>query len=181
MHTYISLLRGINVNGQKLIKMDALRALYENLGFQNVKSYLQSGNVIFNTDQVSSEELTAAIKSAILATFGFEVPVLILTPVQLQKAIDSNPFADTTAFETASIYFTFLFSAASLDDFAIVEAKKSDTERLLLKNQLVYLYCPNGYGKTKLSNNFIESKLKLLATTRNWKTVNELHALATKN
>lgn len=180
MQTYISLLRGINVNGQKLIKMDALRALYERVGFQDVQSYLQSGNVIFKAATQSPAQLAAKLMQAIQDCFGFEVPILVLEPLQLQGALKENPFSQKEHFDSKQLYFTFLYESASLDDFAAVVAKKSDTEELMFAGRQVYLYCPNGYGKTKLSNNFIENKLKVLATTRNWKTVDALYTLASK-
>ena len=179
MQTYISLLRGINVSGQKIIKMDALRSLYEKLGFKEVKSYLQSGNIVFKAEVTAPELLASRLQQAIQDTFGFDIPVLTLEALQLEKALKDNPFQQAEGFDIKHIYFSFLFQKASPDDQAFVEAKKSAVEQLAWGERLIFLCCPDGYGKTKLSNNFIEKKLKCMATTRNWNTVNELYNLAT--
>lgn len=178
MQTYVSLLRGINVNGQKIIKMDALRSLYEKLGFIAVKSYLQSGNIVFKAELTDTELLSNKLQQAVKDTFGFDVPILVMEPLQLEAALKDNPFQQGDGFDIKHVYFSFLFQKASPDDFASVEAKKSAAEQLHWAEQLIFLYCPDGYGKTKLSNNFIEKKLKLMATTRNWNTVNELYNVA---
>lgn len=171
MTTYISILRGINVSGQKLIKMDALRKLYENLGFHNVTTYVQSGNVIFISEAENPEELAQTITQQIKKEFSFDVPVLVLTIEKLKAIIAKNPFINK---ENNSIYVTFLASKPEKFDSKGIEEKKLPVEEIAFTDDAVYLYCPKGYGTSKLSNNLIESKLKVIATTRNWKTTNEL-------
>lgn len=146
MTTYISILRGINVSGQKIIKMYALKNMYEKLNFENVQTYVQSGNAIFSAKEKDTKVLEKVISLQIEKEFGFNVPVIVLNTKTLEK---------------------------------IIEKKHSSEEIAFLPNA-VYLNCPNGYGKTKLNNNFLENKLKVQATTRNWKTTNELLKLATK-
>ncbi len=181
MPAFISLLRGINVSGQKLIKMDALKMMYRQLNFQNIESYLQSGNVIFEDDKSDPSDLAATISSKIQEQFGFEVPVIVLNVDDLKAIIDANPFKDDLRMDRQFLHVTFLDSDPKNIDFEKIEAKKSPGEEIVMNKKAVYLYCPNGYGRTKLTNNFLETKLRVGATTRNWKTVNELLKIALGN
>jgi uncharacterized protein (DUF1697 family) len=178
MTTYISILRGINVSGQNIIKMDALRKSYENLGFQSVSTYVQSGNVIFTGNKAKLDELAQTITLQIKKDFGFDVPVIVLTIDNLKQIIDSNPFLNSSDKDKTFLHFTFLSLKPQKIDFKTIEEKKLNGEEISFADNAVYLYCPNGYGKSKLSNNFLESKLKVGATTRNWKTTNELLKIA---
>jgi len=178
MATYISILRGINVSGQKLIKMAALRKSYENIGLHNVTTYVQSGNVIFTCNHFEINELEQKISSQIEKDFGFEVPVIVLTIDKLQQVIDNNPFLKDPNIDQSFLYVTFFSSKPDHYDCKLIEDKKQNGEEIIFSDNAVYLYCPNGYGKTKLTNNFLETKLKVGATTRNWKTTNELLKIA---
>lgn len=176
--TYISILRGINVSGQKLIKMDALKLMYQNLGFKNVQSYVQSGNIIFSAPATDIKKLECKIEVQIKKDFGFEVPVIVLGMGDLGKIIKHNPFTNDTDKEASFLHVTFLSDYPITMDKLGIETKKQENEAVTFGEKVIYLYCPNGYGKTKLHNNFLESKLKVNATTRNWKTVNEIFRLA---
>jgi uncharacterized protein (DUF1697 family) len=178
MATYISILRGINVSGQKLIKMDALKKSYENMGIQNVTTYVQSGNVIFTCNHFEIGELEQNISRQIDKDFGFEVPVIVLTIDKLKQVIDKNPFLKDPNIDLAFLHVTFLSSKPVQFDHKTIEDKKKSGEEIVFSDTAVYLYCPNGYGRTKLNNNFLEAKLKVGATTRNWKTTNELFKIA---
>lgn len=178
MTTYISLLRGINVSGQKLIKMQALEKTFQKLECEKVKTYLQSGNVIFTSNATSAKELEKQIEQEIKKDFGFDVPVLVLTETKLRDTISNNPFINQSDKDIVYMHITFLGSIPENIDVKSLESKKLEGEEIFISEDIVYLYCPNGYGKTKLTNNFFESKLKLTATTRNWKTTNELLKLA---
>jgi uncharacterized protein (DUF1697 family) len=181
MPAFISLLRGINVSGQKLIKMDALKTMYQQLDFQNAETYLQSGNVIFRDDQSDPTDLAATISSKIQEQFGFDVPVIVLKVDDLKEIIEANPFKDDLRMDRQFLHVTFLDSDPKNIDFELIESKKSPGEEIVLIKKAVYLYCPHGYGRTKLTNNFLETKLRVGATTRNWKTVNELLKIALGN
>lgn len=174
------MLRGINVSGQKLIKMDALRQLYEKLGFFNVKSYLQSGNVIFTADETAESELAHKISEDVKNTFGFDVPVIVLSIEALSTIIKQNPLLFHANIDPSFLHVTFLASEPDHDavDVNTIIAKKQGGEEVTFANSVIYLYCPNGYGKTKLTNNLLESRLGVGATTRNWKTTNELVKMA---
>lgn len=195
---YISILRGINVSGHKLIKMDVLRKSYENLGFHNVVTYLQSGNIIFSAkktvtneatqeeavaknaapEEASPKELARTISRQIEKDFGFDVPVIVLSANQLNEVIENNPFAEDSTKDKTFLHVTFLSSFPGDVNIHALEEKKQGDEEVSLVGNAVYLYCPHGYGRTKLTNNFLETKLKVIATTRNWKTVNELLRIA---
>ena len=178
MTTYISILRGINVSGQKLVKMDVLRKAYENLGFRNVATYVQSGNVIFTGNSVNLNELAQTITRQIAKDFGFDVPVIVLSFDNLKQIIDGNPFLKDSDKDITFLHVTFLSSKPQKFDINAIEDKKLSGEEISISDSAVYLYCPNGYGKSKLSNSFLETKLKVGATTRNWKTTNELLKIA---
>ena len=180
MTTYISILRGINVSGHKLVKMDALRKLYENLGFLNVTTYVQSGNVIFTSNDIELHEIERKISQQIEKEFGFEVPIIALTADKLKSVIENNPFLKDSDKDHAFLHVTFLSSIPDHYDAKAIENKKQEGEDVSFSDNAVYLHCPNGYGRTKLTNNFLEAKLKVGATTRNWKTTNELFKIAQK-
>jgi len=169
MTTYISLLRGINVSGQKKILMDDLRKLYEQLGFMGVKTYIQSGNIIFDA---KGKQLKEKIESGIKKKFGLQVSVLIKSIKEFAKILQDNPFSDE------KVYFTFLFSKPEIIDFSVIDRFKKANEEIKIHDGVIYFHCLDGYGKTKLSNNFFENKLKVIATTRNLRTVKKLIEIA---
>ena len=178
MKTYISILRGINVSGQKLIKMDALRKLYEKLEFHNIRTYVQSGNVIFAGKDAEINKVELEISHQIKKEFGFAVPVIVLTINTLERIIENNHFLKDSNKDVAFLHVTFLSSKPNQGDIKEIEDKKQDEEEIIFSDNAVYLYCPNGYGRTKLTNNFLENKLRVGATTGNWKTTNELLKIA---
>jgi uncharacterized protein (DUF1697 family) len=174
MQTFIAILRGINVNGQKIIKMDKLKDLFVHLNFKNVKTYIQSGNIVFQSENTDSQDLEKQIQQKILSDFGFEVPSMIKSKTEWQTVAKNNPFVDERAIDITKLHVTFLSKTPEQALIEKVEQGSYGTDQCIIINKTIYLFCPNGYGNTKLSNNFFENKLKVTATTRNWKTVNEL-------
>jgi uncharacterized protein (DUF1697 family) len=174
MNTYISILRGINVSGHRMIKMKALQEMYERLGFQKVRTYIQSGNVVFENKSSETGALEKMISGEILGSFGFEVPVIVLEKEELVNISMHNAFIRDRNEDISRLHVTVLSRAPEnhLVDNIGKEAFLPDEFHIIGK--VVYLFCPNGYGNTKLSNTFFENKLKVQATTRNWKTVLEL-------
>ena len=158
--------------------MDALKRMYESLNFENVKTYIQSGNVVFSTCKTDLKKLESQISSRLEEEFGEEVPVIVLKAETLENIIKNNPFANNEQKDTSNIYITFLADKPKEIDKDSIENKKQQGEEIEYSENAIYLYCPNGYGRTKLNNNFLENKLKIKATTRNWKTTNELLKLA---
>lgn len=176
---YISILRGINVSGQKKIKMIGLMSLYENLGFENVTTYIQSGNVIFDSKEKNKAILKSKIEKAIENNYKFYVPVEIRTNHEISKIIEECPFGSVDLVENGTkVLLTFLSSTPEKSNINDLLKYVNSPEQLVVKGKEAYLYCPNGYGKSKLSNNFIEKKLGVDATTRNWKSVHKLYELS---
>ncbi len=180
MQTYICLLRGINVSGNNIIKMDALKTMLSNLKYKNITTYIQSGNIVFQTNSNEKEKLEKQIKERIKATFKLEVPVLVLTLATLKKTIANNPFAKNLNKDVAFLHTTFLSSIPIKMDIDKIGFSTFLPDECTLMDDIVYLYCPNGYGNTKLTNTFFEKKLTCTATTRNWNTINKLIAIAEK-
>ncbi|MCW3787274.1 DUF1697 domain-containing protein [Plebeiibacterium sediminum] len=178
MIKYISILRGINVGGKKVIKMDALRKMYENLGFQNVTTYIQSGNVIFKGDDTEITQITEKISLQIEKDFGFGVPVIVFTIEDLKEMINQNPFVNDSNKDISHLHVTFLSSEINSANKNGIKGKKQDGEEVCISEKAIYLYCPKGYSKTKLTNTFIENTLGVTATTRNWKTTTKLLQIA---
>jgi uncharacterized protein (DUF1697 family) len=172
MKTFVSVLRGINVSGHKKIPMAELKALYEELNFKHITTYIQSGNVIFEGND--SKNLPAQIEKKLLEKYGFKVPVIIRTANELVSLIESNPFLKDKSTDTSKLHVTFLEKPPQQADADKINKAEYEPDRFIISKQEVYLYCPGGYGNTKLTNTFFESKLKVTATTRNWRTVNEL-------
>jgi uncharacterized protein (DUF1697 family) len=179
MTSYLALLRGINVSGRNGIRMPALRDSVSRLGFRDVETYLQSGNVVFRTGKTDEATLAATIKAVIAQDFGHEVPVLVLSSADLGRIANSNPLWPKAGGEETLFHCTFLFQPVSPDIFQALKLPVTAGERAVLVGRTVLLHCPHGYGKTKLSNNFFERALGVAATTRNWRTVLALQALCT--
>lgn len=178
MLTYVSMLRGINVSGQKKIIMADLRMIYEGLGFDNVMTYIQSGNVIFCSKIKSAVVLSKKISEAIEAQYGFTVPVAIRTREEFDKLIEENPYSIKKKFDMSKLYVTLLETKPMPSQIkSLAPVKSNDDVFRILKNN-IYVYCPGGYGKTRLSNKYFENELKQSATTRNWKTITHLYSMA---
>lgn len=171
---YIALLRGINVGRHKRIKMTDLIMAFESIGFENIKTYLQSGNVIFEHNAVDESKIAEEIKAKINETFGFSVNVIIRTDDELENIVSLNPFVGKNGIELDKLHVTFLTDIPDPEIISNLDINKDETERFESIGREIYLYCPNGYGRTKLTNDVFEKKLNTVATTRNWKTTNKL-------
>ena len=176
--TFISLLRAINVSGQNPIRMPELKTLYEKLGYQNVTTYLQSGNVVFDALEQDDRQIARSLEAAIASTFGMNVPVLIRSTPDLENILASNPFASRANLDPARLVVVFL--SAAPDELALsrLQPPPDIPDEFVLSEREIYLHCPNGLGRSKLTNSFFERKLGLVATSRNWNTVPALHAMA---
>ncbi len=171
MNTYVSLLRGINVSGQKKVGMKELQKIYESLGAKSVKTYIQSGNVVFQYRDLNNSELINRIEKKIKQHFKFDVLVLIRTKDEFRKLIENNPFSQK---DTTKLHVTFLSDTPAKMVIDDIDKIKDKSEKFSIFSKEIYLFCPNGYGKSKLSNTFFERKLQVSATTRNWRTVTAL-------
>jgi uncharacterized protein (DUF1697 family) len=173
VNSYVSMLRGINVGGNRKVSMQILKEMYESIGMKNVRTYVQSGNVLFTTESSTSstkERIQKEIKNA----FGFDVLVLLRTKKELSELVQKSPFKQK---DETKLHVTFLSQKPTDVPVEELNSAKTGDEDFVIASQEIYLFCPNGYGVTKLSNNFFEKKLKVSATTRNWKTVNTLLAM----
>jgi uncharacterized protein (DUF1697 family) len=176
--TYVALLRGINLGARNKVGMADLRALFEALGHENVATYVQSGNVVFKSAVRSAAELNGRIEERIARDLGLTVTVLIRTKAELGKVAAGNPLAKDAA-DTAHLHVTFLADAPERARVRDLEDAYDGPDAFRVVGREVYLCCPNGYGRSKLSNAFLEKRLGTVATTRNWKTVSKLAELAT--
>jgi len=161
-----------------MIKMDALKKMYSDLGFVNIHTYIQSGNVMFQAKKSESAKLENTIKDAILNEFGFDVPVLVKDAEEMQNVIMNNPFIKKKDVDITKLHVTLLSRLPEQTDLRKLKENNFLPDEFIILDKTIYLYCPDGYGNTKLNNNFFENKLKVTATTRNWKTVNELVKIA---
>lgn len=180
MQKYISILRGINVGGHKMIKMDVLRKMYEALDFLEVKTYIQSGNVIFVYKKTNCKDLENKIAENIVKILGFDVPVIVKEVEDMAIILQNNPFVRERNEDEKALHVTFLSKIPDTEAVEKIKNATYDGDEFVIVEKTVYLYCVNSYHKTKLSNNFFEKKLNTTATTRNWKTVNELVKIATE-
>jgi len=172
------MLRGINVSGQKKIRMADLRSLYESLGLLNVQTYVQSGNVVFDSAETDRAKLSEMIEAKIMVSYGFSVPVFIVDVAHLEQVIQTNPFTRQRNEDPAKLHVTFLQRPPLDEKLRAFVSPKSGDDEYFIGAQVVFLFCPDGYGRTKLTNNLFEQKLKVPATTRNWNTVNALVQMA---
>ena len=178
--TYIAMLRGINISGQKIVRMELLRETCAALGFRNVETYVQSGNIVFLATKKPPSALSKLISDAILRDFGFSVPALVKTSKEMDDVIKRNPFLNERDIDTSKLHVTFLSDAPPTNAVKNLEIIPTRPDRFHVGRQEIFLYCPNGYGKTKLSNTALEKALSVVATTRNWKTVNTLFEMAAR-
>ncbi len=178
MQTYITILRGINVSGHKLIKMEALRTMFNDMKFENVETYIQSGNIVFKTIQAKCNNLEKNISKKIVDEFKFEVPVLVKTLQEMAEVVKYNPFIGKGKIDETKLHITFLSQEPEKSNIDKIENGAYANDKFVLTEKIVYLLCPSGYGNTKLNNNFFEKKLNVTATTRNWKTTKELLRIA---
>ncbi|MGO8795957.1 MAG: DUF1697 domain-containing protein [Candidatus Sulfotelmatobacter sp.] len=174
MPVYTSMLRGINVGPHKRMKMDRLRASFEALGLEHVQTYIQSGNVVFRTGEISTSRLSKQIEERLLADFNFSVPVVTRTAKEMSDAVDNNPFLKEKGIDLEKLHVMFL------SDSPPPAALKQFTELITLPDRLyrickeLFFYLPNGVSGSILMKQPVERLLQVVPTMRNWRTVNQL-------
>jgi uncharacterized protein (DUF1697 family) len=179
MKTYIALFRGINVGGKNILPMKELVAILENLGSQGVKTYIQSGNAVFQHKAERSSELADRIRIAIKERHGFEPQVLLLDVAEMEQAVASNPFPEAES-NPKTLHLYFLADPPQNPDLETLDGLKRDTERYSLNDKVFYLYAPDGIGRSKLAAR-AEKALGVAATARNWRSVCKIMAMAKQN
>jgi uncharacterized protein (DUF1697 family) len=175
--TYVSMLRGVNVSGQNKIAMGDLRATFVGLGHSDVQTYIQSGNVISTSRSTRPLEVASAIEKRIERDCGLAVKVVVRTKEELALVLRDNPFLGKGT-DPTKLHVTFLADRPDPTLVSQVEEHKEPVDEFGVGTREVYLHCPAGYGRTKLNNAFWERRLRVAATTRNWKTVTTLLVLA---
>jgi uncharacterized protein (DUF1697 family) len=178
MEKYVALLRGINVSGQKIIKMALLKSIFEETGFSGVKTYLQSGNVIFESMEKNTPILQEQIKGAIKVKLGFDVEIIVKNKDQFENIIADIPFG--SEIDSKKIYITLLQKVPEQSKIKDLENYDNGIDKFIIKKDIIYTFYKEGYGLSKFSNNFIEKKLGVTATTRNYNTMTELNNILKK-
>jgi uncharacterized protein (DUF1697 family) len=177
--TYIALLRGVNLGAHNRMKMDQLRQSLNGLGFEEVRTYIQSGNVIFKTTRHSPSDLSQRIEQRILNDFGFAVSVISRTAEELGKAIENNPFVRERGIDLSRLHVTFLSESPAQSSLTKLDTLATGRDQFRYCAKEIYLYCPDGLARSKLFGNALDRVLAVSATTtRNWKTVNSLYAMS---
>ena len=180
MAVIISMLRGVNVGGHNKIKMEALRALYESMKLRDAQTYVQSGNVIFRTDERDIPRLAKRIEDGIERNFGFRPNVILRTAAEMREVVARNPFAKRRGIEPSKLLVSFLASDPGEEAREKVRQMKCDPEELRIEGRELYIYFPNGIGRSKLSLARLEKTLKTPGTGRNWNSVTKMLEMTEK-
>jgi uncharacterized protein (DUF1697 family) len=173
---HVALLRGINVGGKRIVPMKDLAAVFTDAGCRDVRTYIQSGNVVFNASSTTVHGLRGRLEKKIQERFGFAVPIVLRSAEQLARTIASNPFLVAGVAETA-LHVYFLADLPSEEAAASLDHSRSTPDAFIFAEQEIYLHLPNGMGRTKLTNAYFDSRLATTCTARNWATVLKLAAM----
>jgi uncharacterized protein (DUF1697 family) len=176
--TYVALLRGVNVGGKNLLPMKDLAGLFAEAGCADVRTYIQSGNVVFKASQATAGKLPGLIAKGIADRFGYSPTVLLRSVEELGETVRNNPFLQAGASENF-LHVLFLAGQPDARAIAALDPLRSPADAFVVRGREIYLQCPNGVGGTKLTNAWFDSKLSTISTGRNWRTVLKLFELAT--
>ena len=174
MTTHLALLRGINVSGHNMLKMEALKTTLENIGFENVQTYIQSGNVFVDSEEENQAKVGFQIKQEILKVFGHEVPIVVVNKQDLEACFKNNLFLKDTDLDTKKLYVAFVsiaLQSTSINDLKMSQVKPDEAQ---IDENRIYIKYAVGAGKTRFDQKYIEKKLNVIATIRNWNTVTQL-------
>jgi uncharacterized protein (DUF1697 family) len=174
MHTHLALLRGINVSGHNMIKMDVLKSTLENLGFKKVQTYIQSGNVFLNSDEENPAKIAFVIKQEIYKVFGYDLPILVISKEDLKACVTNCQFLKEKEVDTKKLYVAFVSKELKAENINDLKMSQFKPDEVQIDNTRIFIKYHIGAGKTRLDQKYIEKKLNLTATIRNWNTVNQL-------
>jgi uncharacterized protein (DUF1697 family) len=177
MPTHLALLRGINVSGHNMIKMESLKTTLENIGFQKVTTYIQSGNVFVTTEEDNPAKVGFLIKQEIFKAFGHEVPVVVIAKTDLDACLANNPYLKEKYLDTKKLYVAFASIALRSDSINDLKMSQVKPDEAYIDANKIYIKYAVGAGKTRLDQKYIEKKLNVTATIRNWNTVTQLLAM----
>ena len=170
MGTYVALLRGINVGGNNMLPMRELVATFEGAGCARVRHYIQSGNVVFDAPAPLAARVPGLVRTAIEKRAGLRVPVVLRTSAELAKVASGNPFLAQKP-DAKALHVLFLADVPGKEECAALDPERSPPDRFLVRGREVYLLCPHGVGKSKLTNAYFDGALGTTSTARNWRTV----------
>ncbi|MBF4491115.1 DUF1697 domain-containing protein [Flavobacterium sp. JLP] len=176
MKTHLALLRGINVSGHNMMKMEALKTMLENIGFQNVRTYLQSGNVFVDSEEDASK-VGFMIKQEIFKVFGHEVPTIVITKEDLELCFKNNPYLIEKDIDTKKLYVAFVSTALKSENINDLKISQFKPDEASIDGNRIFIKYAVGAGKTRLEGKYIEKKLNVIVTMRNWNTVTNLLAM----
>jgi uncharacterized protein (DUF1697 family) len=174
---YVAFLRGINVGGKNMLPMKDLVSLFTKAGCTDVKAYIQSGNLVFRAKPELAPRLPALIAKAIAGRFGIRVPVVVRAADELRLVTENNPFLRNRA-DVARLHVGFLADRPSAARVAALDPDRSPPDEFVVRGREVYLHTPNGIARSKLTNQYFDSKLATVCTVRNWKTVLKMRELS---
>ncbi|MDQ6660830.1 MAG: DUF1697 domain-containing protein [Chloroflexota bacterium] len=177
MTAFVSLFRGINVGGHHKVRMDELKEVHESLGLRDVVTYIQSGNVIFTSDEADVAQLQKDIEESFEKRCGFHVQVIVRTSAQLREIIENNPFQGQPGKESKWLVVLFLAACPATTAQEDLLKAYNGPEELFIVGKEVYIYYPDSIGRSKLSQSLLEKKLKTVGTARNWNTILHLQEL----
>jgi uncharacterized protein (DUF1697 family) len=178
LEDHVALLRGINVGGKNPLPMAALVGIFEGCGVEGVRTYIQSGNVLFRATAEQAQRAAAAAAGRIRAQFGYDLPILLRSRGELGAVLGANPFLAAPAVNPAELHAMFLAHPPSPQQISTLDPARSPPDAFAVVGSTVYLRCPNGLGRSKLSNDYFDRRLGTRSTVRNWATVSKLHELA---
>jgi len=179
MAKHIALLRGINLAGKNRLPMKDLTQMFEDAGCTDVRTYIQSGNVVFSASAKLAARMSEVIPSAILKKFHISVPVIVRSADEFKAVVKGNPFLKAGE-DLNSLHVAFLSSTPLPAHVAALDPNRSPGDRYVVRGADIYLCCPNGVGQTKLTNAYFDSKLKTISSGRNWRTVTTLLEMSTE-
>ena len=171
--TYLALLRGINVGGKNKLPMKDLCEIFVAAGCDNVRTFIQSGNIIFCSSRSAPTQLPGLITSAIAKRFGYQIPIVLRTAEQMTNVLGNNPFLQAGAAEE-ELHVMFLADLPNPLRVKELDPDRSPPDRFAVRGQEIYLHLPNGVADSKLTNSYFDSKLATSSTGRNWRTVTKL-------
>jgi len=180
MDIYITMLRGINMTGHNTIKMTGLANLFKQFGYTDAETYIQSGNIVFTCPNGKIDDVSSSIQKAILSEFNLNIAVITRTLDDIKKIITANPFQEEPGFDPSKMAVLFLERRPTDAQVLKVAGIDYPPDKFIINGSEIYVYCPNGFGKTKLYTNFFEAKMKVTGTARNWRTVTNLLDMAEK-
>lgn len=174
------MLRGINMTGHNTINMTRLVELFRKTGYTDAETYIQSGNIVYTCHNTNIDNITSGIHESILSEFNLNIGVITRTSDEMKKIISANPFLEEPDFDPSKMAVIFLELKPSDAQILKVTGINYPPDKFHINGSEIYIYCPNGFGKTKLYTNFFEAKMKVTGTARNWRTVNKLIEMAEK-